>query len=116
MTKHQMVAEPGKHDFLITREFNAPREMVFKAYTEPALIPLWWGLDSTTTIVDKMETKAGGEWRYVQREADGSEYGFHGVYHDITSPERLVYTFEFEECRDTCCSKRSRWKSATARR
>lgn len=96
MTKLNLIAEPGKHDILITREFDAPRELVFKAFVDPALIPQWWGLSSTTTIVDKMEAKPGGVWRYIQRDANGSEWGFRGVYHDITAPERLVFTFEFE--------------------
>ncbi|MEP7294372.1 MAG: SRPBCC domain-containing protein, partial [Chloroflexota bacterium] len=96
MANSNLVAEPGKHEIIMTREFNAPRELVFKAFTDPALIPQWWGQDSATTIVDQMEVKPGGLWRYVQRDAQGSEYGFHGVYHAITSPEQIVYTFEFE--------------------
>lgn len=96
MATINLVAEPGKHDILMTREFNAPRELVFRAFTDPTLVPKWWGLNSTTTVVDQMDVRMGGVWRYVQREADGSEYGFRGVYHEITSPERLVFTFEFE--------------------
>jgi uncharacterized protein YndB with AHSA1/START domain len=96
MGKLNVIAEPGKHDIVITRSFNAPRELVFKAYTDPKLVSQWWGSGSGTTIVDKMEVKAGGVWRYVQREQDGNEYGFHGVYHQIMSPERIVHTFEFE--------------------
>jgi uncharacterized protein YndB with AHSA1/START domain len=95
MTKLNVIAEPGKHDILITRDFNAPRELVFKALTDPALVPQWWGPRGVTTVVDQMEVKPGGVWRYVQRDANG-EYGFHGVYHSITSPERLIFTFEFE--------------------
>jgi uncharacterized protein YndB with AHSA1/START domain len=93
--KVKVTAEPGKHDILVTREFNAPRELVFKALTDPALISRWWGPKGVTTIVDRMEVKQGGVWRYVQHDENG-EYGFHGVYHSIESPERMVYTFEFE--------------------
>jgi uncharacterized protein YndB with AHSA1/START domain len=96
MGKLTLVAEPGKHDILMSREFNAPRELVFRAFTDPALIPNWWGPKSTTTVVDKMEVKKGGVWRYIQRDDHGSEFCFNGVYHDIVTPERLVYTFEFE--------------------
>jgi len=96
MAKLKLVAEPGKHNILMTREFNAPRELVFRVLTDPHLIPQWWGPKSVTTIVDKMEVRAGGIWRYIHREANGNEYGFHGVYHDIVAPERLIFTFEFE--------------------
>ena len=96
MSKLNLVAEPGKHEIRMSRDFDAPRELVFKAYTDPTLVPQWWGPKSVTTIVDKMEVRAGGIWRYVQRDADGNEYGFHGVYHSIVSPERVVSTFEFE--------------------
>lgn len=87
---------PSDRECVMTRVFDAPRELVFKAHTDPNLIPQWWGLRGSTTIVDKMEVKPGGVWRFVQRDADGNEYGFNGVYREIVPPERLVYTFEFE--------------------
>jgi uncharacterized protein YndB with AHSA1/START domain len=87
---------PSEREIVITRVFDAPRELVFKTMTDPKLIPQWWGLRGYTTIVDKMELKPGGAWRYVQRGPDGSEYAFRGVYREITPPERLVYTFEWE--------------------
>jgi uncharacterized protein YndB with AHSA1/START domain len=96
MTKLNLVAAPGKHDILMWRDFDAPRELVFKAYTDPALLPQWWGSTTGSVIIDKMEVKKGGVWRYIQREADGSEYAFHGIYHQVIAPERLVSTFEFE--------------------
>jgi len=96
MSKLNVIAEPGKHEIITTRDFDAPRALVFKALIDPALIPQWWGPKGMTTIVDRMEVKQGGVWRYIQRDANGSEYGFHGVYHSIESPERMVYTFEFE--------------------
>jgi uncharacterized protein YndB with AHSA1/START domain len=80
----------------MTRVFDAPRELVFKAYTDPNFIPQWWGPGRFTTIVDRMDAKMGGIWRFVQRDTDGNEYAFHGVYHDVASPERIVQTFEFE--------------------
>lgn len=96
MTKLKLVAEPGKHDIVMLREFNASRELVFKALTDPTLVPRWWGPKDYTTIIDTMDVRMGGIWRYIQRGADGQEHGFRGVYHEITSPERLVYTFEWE--------------------
>ena len=96
MTETILIAEPGVQEIVATRVFDAPRELVFKAITDPNLIPQWWGPRSLTTTVDKMEVKPGGIWRFVQRDAGGNEYAFHGVYHSIESPDRIVYTFEFE--------------------
>jgi uncharacterized protein YndB with AHSA1/START domain len=95
MTKLNLVAEPGKHEIIMWRDFDAPHELVFKAYTDPALIPQWWG-NSGTTLVDKMDVRMGGIWRFIQRDADGNEFAFRGVYHQVIAPERLVSTFEFE--------------------
>ena len=96
MAKARLIAEPGKHEFIMTRIFAAPRELVFKVMTDPQHIPQWWGKRDHTTIVDKMDVKVGGLWRFVQRNQQGNEYAFHGVYHAITAPERVVDTFEFE--------------------
>jgi uncharacterized protein YndB with AHSA1/START domain len=96
MSKLQVVAEPGSHGIVMTRTFDAPRELVFKAHTDPEAIAQWWGLRDHQITVDKLEARAGGQWRFVERGPDGDEYGFHGVFHDVRSPERLVYTFEFE--------------------
>jgi uncharacterized protein YndB with AHSA1/START domain len=91
-----ITAESGKQEFVITRVFDAPRELVFKAYTDPNRIPEWWGPKRLTTTVDRMDVRPGGIWRIVQRDPDGNEYAFHGVYHEVLAPERLVGTFEFE--------------------
>ncbi len=96
MTKTDFVAEPGRQEVIITRVFDAPRELVFKTYTDPNLIPQWWGPKSLTTTVEKMDVRPGGVWRFVQRDAGGNEYAFNGVFHQIVPPERLVRTFEFE--------------------
>jgi uncharacterized protein YndB with AHSA1/START domain len=87
---------PSEREIVMTRVFDAPRELVFKAYTDPKAIPQWWGPRDTTTVVDKMEVKPGGVWRYVQRDANSHEYGFNGVYREVVPPERLVNAFEFE--------------------
>ncbi|MBK8020871.1 MAG: SRPBCC family protein [Chloroflexi bacterium] len=96
MGKTNLVAEPGTYEIRVTREFDAPRDLVFRAFTDPALVPRWWGLRSTTTVVDKYEAKPGGSWRLVQHGEDGAEDAFHGVFHEVTPSERIVYTFEYE--------------------
>ena len=103
MTANQtkILAEPGKQEVVITREFDAPRELVFKAVTDPKLIPQWWGPRYLSTEVDKMDVRPGGQWRFINRNAEGNEFGFHGVYHEILAPERIIDTFEFEGLPET---------------
>lgn len=96
MTKTKLIAEPGKQAIQMTRDFDAPRDLVFKVWTDPKHVSQWWGPRYLTTIVDKIDMKVGGLWRFIQRDQQGNEYAFHGVYHDIVPPERLVNTFEFE--------------------
>jgi uncharacterized protein YndB with AHSA1/START domain len=92
-----LIAEPGKQELIYTRVFDAPRTLLFQAYADPGLIPQWWGPKRFATTVDRMEVKPGGVWRFVQHDREGREYAFHGVYHAILSPERIVSTFEFED-------------------
>jgi len=95
-TGYALEIVPGKQEIVGSRLFDAPRELVFKTMTDPTLIPRWWGPRRHATRVDEMEVRAGGRWRYVLRDPDGDETAFHGVYHDLTAPERLIYTFEWE--------------------
>jgi uncharacterized protein YndB with AHSA1/START domain len=101
--QHQttITAEPGKQEIVITREFDAPRELVFKAFTDPQLIPQWWGPRNLSTEVDKMDVRPGGEWRWINRDAEGNAYAFHGVYHEVLAPERIIDTLEFEGLPET---------------
>ena len=87
---------PGKQEIVITRLFDAPRELVFKMFIDPKQIPHWWGPRYLTTKIETMEVKPGGKWRFVQHDANGKEFAFHGVYHEIAPPERIIDTFEFE--------------------
>lgn len=87
---------PSDREIVMTRIFDAPRDLVFKVTTDPELIPLWWGRSSNTTIVDQMDVHPGGTWRFIQRTPDGMELAFNGVYREVVPPERVVYTFEFE--------------------
>ena len=96
MAKLDIVAVPGTREIVITRVFDARRALLFKALTDPNLIPKWWGPRSDTTRVDQMDVKPGGVWRFVSHDAEGNEFAFHGVYREIVPPERLTYTFEFE--------------------
>ena len=96
MTDTKLVVEPGTQEIRMTRTFDAPRELVFKTINDPDLIPRWWGPRYLTTEVDEMDVRPGGTWRYIQRDPQGAEHCFHGVYHDVVSPERLVLTFEYE--------------------
>ncbi len=92
----RIIAERGKQEVIITRIFDAPRNLVFKAYTDRDLVSQWLGPRRFTTIVDKMDVRPGGIWRFINRDAGGNEYAFHGVLHDVVAPERIVRTFEFE--------------------
>ena len=96
MAKTEFMVEPGKQEVVASRVFDAPRDLVFKAHTDPKHIPNWWGPRSLTTRVDKMEVKPGGLWRFVQRDGSGNEYAFFGVYHSIQAQESTTSTFEFE--------------------
>jgi uncharacterized protein YndB with AHSA1/START domain len=96
MNKTEFKIEPGKLDFTTIREFDAPRERVFKIYTDPKLIPLWWGPRDLTTTVQPAEIQTGSSWRYVQVDQQGNTFAFHGVFHEVTAPERVIQTFEFE--------------------
>ena len=96
MGKSQFTIKPGVQEVVGTRTFDAPREAVFKAHTDPKAIAQWWGLRSSVTTVDKLEPREGGRWRFVQRGSDGQEDGFHGVFHAVVPPERIVQTFEYE--------------------
>jgi uncharacterized protein YndB with AHSA1/START domain len=90
------VTTPTDREIRVERVFDAPRDRVWAAYTDPALIPEWYGPRDTTTVVDQMDVRPGGAWRYVMRSSDGSETGFRGTYREVTPPERLVQTWEWE--------------------
>jgi uncharacterized protein YndB with AHSA1/START domain len=92
----RITAEPGKQEIIIEREFAAPRELVFKAFTDPELYVQWLGPRELTMTIETFEPRDGGSWRYIQKDANGNEYAFHGVNHDVTAPERTISTFEFE--------------------
>lgn len=87
---------PSDREIVSERVFDASRERVFEAYTDPDLIPQWWGARRMTTIVDQLDVRPGGAWRFVCREDNGDEQGFRGTFREITPDERIVQTFEWE--------------------
>jgi len=90
------VTTPSDREIVSERVFDAPRDRVFAAFTDPELIPQWWGPRDQTTIVDQMDVRPGGAWRFVIRDSDGAENGFRGTYREVSPPERIVQTFEWE--------------------
>ena len=90
------VTTPTEREIHVERIFDAPRDRVFELFTDPELIPEWWGPRGTTTIVDEMDVRNGGSWRYVSRNSDGSETAFRGTYREVSPPDRIVQTFEWE--------------------
>jgi uncharacterized protein YndB with AHSA1/START domain len=96
MGNTQITAEPGMPWIVITREFDAPRELLFRAHTDPELLVQWLGPRRLEIRIDRHEARDGGTWRFVHRDADGNEFGFHGVHHGTPTPDCMVRTFEFE--------------------
>lgn len=92
--KAEIIAEPGKQELFITREFDAPRELVFRAYTDPEVIVQWLGPKDLKMTLEKWEPHDGGSWRYTH-ERGGHKYEFLGVNHEVLAPERIIGTFEF---------------------
>jgi len=96
MATTNVTAEPGVPFIDITREFDAPPDLVFRAHTDPDLLVQWLGGDKYEMIVDRYDVRDGGTWRYVHRDGQGNDWGFHGVFHGTPTPEGMVQTFEFE--------------------
>ena len=96
MNEMQIVAEPGVPQALTTRAFDAPRELVYRAFSEPDLLVRWLGPRKYTMTIDRFDLRDGGTWRYVHADDSGNAFGFHGVFHGEPSLEGIVQTFEFE--------------------
>ncbi|MEJ0054925.1 MAG: SRPBCC family protein [Bacteroidota bacterium] len=91
----KITAESDKQELFIFREFDAPRELVFRTFVEPKLLAQWLGPRRLTTKFVKFEPWTGGSYHYTQAELNGNEYTFHGVFHEIEAAEKIVQTFEF---------------------
>ncbi len=94
-TSRTVVSTPSDREIRAERVFDAPRERVFAAYIDPELIPEWWGPRGVTTTVEAMDVRPGGDWRFICRDPEG-ETGFRGTYREITPPERIEESFEWE--------------------
>jgi uncharacterized protein YndB with AHSA1/START domain len=96
MSKETVVtAEPGKQELFITREFDAPPELVFRAHTDPELYQQWVGPYGMKMTIEKWDYREGGEYRFTH-ERDGHTYAFFGTVHEVHSPDRIIGTFEFD--------------------
>ena len=93
--KTTVTAEPNKQELFITREFDAPRDLVFRAHTDPDLYIQWVGPNDLTMTIDKWDSRDGGSYKFTH-ERDGHKYSFFGVNHEVHAPERIVGTFEFD--------------------
>jgi uncharacterized protein YndB with AHSA1/START domain len=91
-----VVTLPGDEQILITREFDAPRHLVFKAYTTPELVRRWFHANRGEMKLCEIDLRVGGSWRYVMTAEGGFEVGFHGEYREVVPDERLVSTEVYE--------------------
>ena len=96
MGKTQITAEQGIPQIIITREFDAPRELLFRAWTEPDLLVQWLGPRRLKMRVDQHELRDGGRWHFTHWGEDGAEHRFGGVFHGTPSVDATVRTFEYE--------------------
>ena len=90
------VTTPSDKEIVMTREFDAPRELVFEAHSSCEHVSQWWGPRKYETVKCEFDFRPGGKWRIVHRDPEGQEYAFRGEYREIVRPERVVWTFEYE--------------------
>jgi uncharacterized protein YndB with AHSA1/START domain len=91
------VSTPTDKEIVMTRVFDAPRHLVFDAFTKPELLKRWFGPRGWSLVVCETDFRVGGSWRFVLRGPDGSEMGMYGVYREIVPPERTVHTESFDD-------------------
>ena len=100
MNRRIVTAAPGAQSFSFTREFEAPAARVFAAHTDPDLLARWTGPRGTEVRMREWDARTGGSWSYVvvatSHQGAGDEWAFHGSFHEVTAPRRIVQTFEFE--------------------
>lgn len=96
MNTVKITADPGKQELFIIREFEAPRELVFKAHTDKEMYSRWLGPGNKGVTFETFEPVDGGSWRFIDTDEEGRAFGFHGVYHEVSAPERIISTFEYE--------------------
>ena len=94
--KLEVIADPDKPTIVTRRTFDAPRALVFEAWTKPEYIKRWLGPRAMEMVVCDVDLRVGGSYRFVHRAPDGQQFGFHGTYKEIVRPERLVASYVFE--------------------
>ena len=96
-TRNNPDPQTKERELVITRVFDAPRSLVFKAWTEPERIKQWWGPRGFITLSCEMDLRPGGTWRTRSRSPEGTEHAEHGVFREIVEPERLIFTQAWED-------------------
>jgi uncharacterized protein YndB with AHSA1/START domain len=95
MNKTMVKVEPGKQELFVYREFEAPRELVFKAFTDPKLLSQWMRPCNMNLHIEQFDSVDGGAYRFTQTDPMGGKHAFRGVVHEICAPERVIRTFEY---------------------
>jgi uncharacterized protein YndB with AHSA1/START domain len=95
MNKTMVKVEPGKQELFIYREFEAPRDLVFKTFTDPQLLSQWMTPCNMTLHIDQLDSVDGGAYRFTQTDPMGNKHSFRGVVHEVCAPERVIRTFEY---------------------
>jgi uncharacterized protein YndB with AHSA1/START domain len=93
-TSSSNITKPSEREIRIERIFDAPREEVWRAHTDPELVAQWWGRGNKL-VIERLEVERGGHWRFVEH-SDHGVHGFEGRFREVTPPERLVQTFEWD--------------------
>ena len=97
MGKHRLeITTPTDKEIVMTRVFDAPRDLVFEAHTSAEHMSNWWGPRKYEVVSHEYDFRPGGKWRMVHRGPDGDEHGFRGEFLEIVEPEKIVWTFEYE--------------------
>ncbi|MQA00794.1 MAG: SRPBCC domain-containing protein [Dehalococcoidia bacterium] len=97
MTGATSITQVGERELVVTRTFNAPRALVWKAWTEPERIKQWWGPDGFTTIVPTIDVRPGGVWHYCMQSSEWGDAWGKATYREVVEPERLVYIDAFSD-------------------
>jgi len=92
-----ITAEPGKMEIIVVKEFDTDRGFVFKAFTDPYLYAQWIGPIGSAIKIEKFEPRDGGSYRFLQKDKNGKVFAFHGVFHEVLFPVRIIRTIEYEK-------------------
>ena len=97
MSKPLTITTPGDRQIVVTRSFDAPRDLVFLCYSKPELLRRWYGMPDWTMPVCEIDFRVGGKWRFVQRSPDGFEMASQGLYTGITAPRQIDQTEIYDD-------------------